>query len=317
MFSTKSRLALISLLFTVSLCDGFQFKSLEFYAQILNGEFLESSPFGSGSNVAKSEAKAEESEQQPQALTQRQILQSSLYDFITYADKRSCSLSAEDGLEDGTNADGSRKTSLRVKCVPVEGNGTMHVITSLKEVISVLAPHGNSTKRNQAGNCVVMLFYTRTCIHSAMVAPHFNALARHFPDLTVAAIDAYNFHVLNAEFGIVGLPTIMFFHQGRPLVKYNGTAITLASLAKFVTRHSGVEPRLVNQKSSTTVLHYISDDFKGPLLNKVEHKTDYWLYVAWIFIIICTCYYFSKSSLYAQIIEMIKRNWRESAAHNS
>lgn len=291
---------------------AFRFKSLDFYMQLWNGEFFASSPFGGGS-VEKADEKAESAEPTTAPVQVVEWYVSSWYDYIMYWDRAFCPLMQEDG----TSPDGSRKSPLRVKCNPVEGNGTLFIITSLNDMVQGLPHYGNATKRNEAGNCFLMLFYTRTCIHSAMVAPHYNALARHFPDLLVTAIDAYNFHYLNGEFGIVGLPTIMLFHQGRPLVKYNGTEMTLTSLAKFVTQHTGIEPRLVNQKSSTTVLHYISDDFKGPLSNKVEYRTDYWLYVAWAFIMVCTCYYFSKSSLYAQIIEMIKRNWRESAAQHS
>uniref|UniRef100_A0A182K047 Thioredoxin domain-containing protein n=1 Tax=Anopheles christyi TaxID=43041 RepID=A0A182K047_9DIPT len=310
-------LSLAFLLFANS-AVAFRFKGLEFYMQLWNGYFTESSPFG-GDNVAKANEKAEELAEPTQATVQGQTQQSTLFDYLTYRDKVACSLDQANDQDDELNSEGSRKSPLRVNCTPLEGNGTLYIITSLQDMVKGLAPYGvsNTTKRSEVTSCFLMLFYTKTCIHSAMVAPHFNALARHFPDLMVTAIDAHNFHFLNAEFGIVGLPTIMLFHQGRPLVKYNGTEITLFSLAKFVTRHTGIEPRLVNQKSGTaTVLHYISDDFKGPLSNKVEYRTDYWLYVAWTFILVCMSYYFSKSTLYAQIVEMIKRNWRESAAQH-
>lgn len=304
----KHILFISSIIIVISCCSAFRFSGLEFFAHILNGDFLDYKPFGGNS------AKSEET---PQSITSAGHSQNSFLDFITFKDKQYCSIYEEQTseAEELKTAEGNRKT-LKVKCVSAKGNGTLHMITSLKEVISVLAPHGNSTKRTQAGNCVVMLFYTKTCIHSAMVAPHYNALARHFPDLKIAAIDAFNFHSLNTEFGIVGLPTIMFFHQGRPLVKFNDTEVTLETLVKFVTKHSGVEPALVNLKSSINVPHYTSGDFKGPLSNKVEKRTDYWLYVAWIFIILCGCYYFSKSAFYVQIIETIKLIWRESEAHH-
>ncbi|XP_058463486.1 thioredoxin domain-containing protein 15 [Malaya genurostris] len=301
-------LFIVLIVFGISSCNTFRFSGLEFYAHILNGDFLDYKTFGSDTT---------KNEYVQQSIASIGQSRNSFLDFITYKDKLHCSLYEEQTVEvdDMKIVDGKR-ISMKVKCIPAKGNGTLQIITSLKEVISVLAPYGNSTKRTQAGNCVVMLFYTKTCIHSAMMAPHYNAMARHFPDLKVAAIDAFNFHSLNTEFGIVGLPTIMFFHQGRPLVKFNDTEITLETLTKFVTKHSGVEPRLVNHKMTINVPHYISEDFKGPLPNKVERRTDYWLYIAWVFIILCSCYYFSKSVLYVQIIEMIKRNWRESGAHH-
>lgn len=304
----KNLLILVGVLFVAQSCNAFRFSGLEFYAYILNGDFLDYKPFGGGSS-----SKSEETQQTVASVGQSP---NSFLNFITYQDKKHCSIYEEQAEPEEVKVSDGKRGPLKVKCIPAKGNGTLHIITSLKEVISVLAPHGNSTKRTQAGSCVVMLFYTKTCIHSAMMAPHYNALARHFPDLKVAAIDAFSFHSLNTEFGIVGLPTIMFFHQGRPLVKFNDSEITLESLVKFVTKHSGVEPRLINHKMTITMPHYISDDFKGPLSNKVEKRTDYWLYMAWIFIVVCSCYYFSKSAFYVQIIEMIKRNWRESEAHH-
>ncbi|EAT41066.1 AAEL007247-PA [Aedes aegypti] len=296
----------ISILFAIHCCSAFRFSGLEFYSNFFNGNFLDYKPFGGSS------AKNDEIQQSMPSVGQSP---NSFLDFITFKDKQYCSIYEEQAqeAEDLKSADSKR---LKVKCIPFKGNGTLQIITSLKEVISVLAPHGNSTKRTTAGNCVVMLFYTKTCIHSAYMAPHYNALARHFPDLKVTAIDAFNFHSLNTEFGIVGLPTIMFFHQGRPLVKFNGTEINIDTLAKFVTNHSGIEPRLVTHPMTIIAPHYTSEDFKGPLSNKVEKRTDYWLYVAWIFIIVCSCYYFSKSVYYGQMIETIKRNWRESGAHH-
>lgn len=302
-----TKLILISIIVALSSCSAFRFSELDFYSHFINGGFLDYKPFGGGT------AKTDEVQQSMPSMGQTP---NSFLDFITFKDKQYCSIYEEQAqeIEDPKSSDAKR--SLKVKCIPAKGNGTLQIITSLKEVISVLAPHGNSTKRTTAGNCVVMLFYTKTCIHSAFMAPHYNALARHFPDLKVTAIDAFNFHSLNTEFGIVGLPTIMFFHQGRPLVKFNETEITLETLVKFVTKHSGIEPRLVNHKMTINVPHYISEDFKGPLSNKVEKRTDYWLYMAWIFIIVCSCYYFSKSVYYGQMIETIKRNWRESGAHH-
>lgn len=297
---------LSSIIISIHCCNAFRFSGLDYYAHILNGDFLHYKPFGGRSKTDEIQQSMPSKGQSP----------NSFLDYITYKDKQYCSIYEEQAQEVDDLKATEVKRRLKVKCIPAKGNGTLHIITSLKEVISVLAPHGNSSRRTLAGNCVVMLFFTKTCIHSARMAPHYNALARHFPDIKITALDAVDFHSLNTEFGIVGLPTIMFFHQGRPLVKFNETEITLETLVKFVTKHSGVEPRLVNHKMTIVVPHYISEDFKGPLPNKVEKKTDYWLYVAWIFIVVCSCYYFSKSVLYVQIIEMIKRNWRESEAHH-
>ena len=59
-----------------------------------------------------------------------------------------------------------------------------------------------------------------------------------------------------------------------------------------------------------------SEDFEGPLSSEVEPETDFCLYLAWSFILICSFYYFTKSKLYIRFVEAIKRNWRESEAQH-
>lgn len=202
-----------------------------------------------------------------------------------------------------------KKTHIKVECVPGAGNKTLQVVTNLKEVMQILSTHGNSTKRTQPGYCSLVLFYTKSCPGSAMVAPHFNAISKQYPDIRMAAIDAFQLNSLNTEFGIVGLPTIMLFHQGRPVIKFNDTSATVNNFIKFITKHTGISP--MNNNVFVT-----SEDFNGPLSNKVERETDYCLYLAWSFIIICAGFYFTKSKLFTQIVEMIQRNWRESEARH-
>lgn len=133
--------------------------------------------------------------------------------FVTYQDTKKCLLYENVATSD-QSSDG-KKAPIKVKCIPGHGNGTLQIINSLKEVVTLLAPHGNKTKRMDEGNCALVLFYTRTCQGSALVAPHFNAVSKQFPDMKIGAIDALRFHSLNTDFGIVGLPTVMLFHQGK------------------------------------------------------------------------------------------------------
>uniref|UniRef100_A0A1B0CKP5 Thioredoxin domain-containing protein n=2 Tax=Lutzomyia longipalpis TaxID=7200 RepID=A0A1B0CKP5_LUTLO len=199
-----------------------------------------------------------------------------------------------------------------VKCInkSIESGtvGTVQIMQSMKEIATLLSPHGNNTKRNQIGKCVVILFYTRSCPGSVMVGPHYVALAKIFPHMTFAAIDAFKFSSLNTEFGIIGLPTVMLFHQGRPVMRFNDTQSTVNNFISFILKYTDMRSPLVHNAYVT------SEDFNGPLPSKVEYDTDYYLYLAWIFIILCATYHFTKSHLYSQIIEMIKRNWRESEA---
>lgn len=142
--------------------------------------------------------------------------------FITYQDTKKCLL--YENVATDQSSDG-KKAPIKVKCIPGHGNGTLQIINSLKEVVTLLAPHGNKTKRLDEGNCALVLFYTRTCQGSALVAPHFNAVSRQFPDMKIGAIDALRFHSLNTDFGIVGLPTLMLFHQGKGTRQVGGRYI--------------------------------------------------------------------------------------------
>lgn len=136
----------------------------------------------------------------------------SFIDFITYQDKQHCLIYeyAEYISKDTSDS----KALFKVRCLPGRGNGTLQIIQSLKEAVSLLAPHGNNTKKTDEGNCALVLFYTKTCPISALAAPQFNAVSKLYPDMQIGAIDAVRFHGLNTDFGIVGLPTIMLFHQG-------------------------------------------------------------------------------------------------------
>lgn len=44
----------------------------------------------------------------------------------------------------------------------------------------------------------------------------------------------------NTQFGIVGVPTVMLFHNGRPASKFNDSEYTLEMFTRFITRHTGI-----------------------------------------------------------------------------
>lgn len=197
-----------------------------------------------------------------------------------------------------------QKAPIVVKCLPNENNNsTLLMPDTVMDIVALLKPVGNSTKRNVEGSCVLIMFYSKSCPGCARVAPIFNPLPKLFPNLKIAAIDAYKFHSFNAEFGIVGLPTILLFHQGRPIIKFYGDDW---DFRKFITRHTGL--------AVPTYATITSDDFRGPLPIVAEENPDYYLLLAWGFILFCAGNYFLKTLMCKQLIEMIQRTWRESEA---
>lgn len=44
----------------------------------------------------------------------------------------------------------------------------------------------------------------------------------------------------NTMYGITGVPSLVLFHNGKPIAKYNGSDYTLYEFTKFVIRHTGM-----------------------------------------------------------------------------
>ncbi|KAH8384705.1 hypothetical protein KR093_005652 [Drosophila rubida] len=239
------------------------------------------------------------------------------YTFETYAlmsDRHTCGLNDEHILH-LSELPHQRKPPLLIRCLQQEpeldANGVAHsskllMMKSAKEIANLLKPIGNATKRHEHGSCVVVHFCTRTSLECARVAPVVNLLPHLFPTLKVAYIDAFQFTRFNAEFGIVSVPTLMIFHQGRPLIKYDPPwqDPSNISYAKFISRHTNI--KIVNPRTLAPMARLI------PLTNKPDEKTDFYLGLAWLFILICLGNYMRRTLLWKQLVEMAQRNWRES-----
>lgn len=152
------------------------------------------------------------------------------------------------------------------------GSPTVEIV-NLTRFDEILSPKQNITSRHVAAPCVLALFYAHTCPFSAMVAPHFNALARAFPSIKMIAINTKKHQIINSQFGIVGIPTVMLFHNGRPLLKFNRHQYTLAHFTRFITIYTGIAP--------DPKLFVASTDFGGPLPGVPKQETDYNLPLSW------------------------------------
>lgn len=192
------------------------------------------------------------------------------------------------------------------QCLPNFGGPVVQLVNDT-ELIKLLTTQANITSRDTPANCILVLFYSKHCPFSSMAAPHFNALPRAFPDIKMVAINAMVYHLFNTQNGIVGVPTLMLFHNGRPVAKFNDSDYTLDLFSKFLTRHTGISAA---EKSYVT-----SADFSGPVSSVPEKDIDMFLIISWIFIIACASYYFTKSRLWLWVVDTVQSNWRESEAH--
>ncbi|GBP78622.1 Thioredoxin domain-containing protein 15 [Eumeta japonica] len=204
-------------------------------------------------------------------------------------------------------------TKKLVKCKEIIYNTTDEEFEPSVEIINgtslgkLLAINNQISGRDTEAVCVLVFFHARACPFSAHAAPHFNALARAYPNVKMVALDALKYHGINAQYGIVGVPTLKMFHNGKPVGKFNGTEYNLQSFSKFVNTITGMQPGQ---------LLVTSKDFQGPVSSILEKETDYFLVLSWIFIAICGFYYFMQSTWWKSIVESIQNNWRESAAQH-
>lgn len=203
----------------------------------------------------------------------------------------------------------AEKRDKRAKCVKANGNGTLYLAKSITDTLMLISPPAAGHKPEVPGNCAIVLFYTRFCPGCHALIPHWNSLARNFVDIKVGALDALEFPGLNTDFGIIGLPSIVLFQNGRMIQKYNASRpATVTYLIDFIQAHTNLKPASAN-------VVVTSDDFSptSPLKVVMSEETfDVYLLLSWVFVIVCAIYYVSKSRTFQQMVEMINRTWRES-----
>ncbi|KAL6260020.1 hypothetical protein P5V15_009926 [Pogonomyrmex californicus] len=205
--------------------------------------------------------------------------------------------------------------TVKVNCSSEKIYGPVEIVnaTRLMELL-ILDPGPSNRSRNDKdgkqlpGTCVLVLFYARWCIFSSQAAPHFNAIPRSFPYIKTVAIDAIKHQSFNAQYGIVGVPTLMLVHNGKPVAKFNDTIYTLESFAKFVSHLTNLQPN--------GSLYVTSADFTGPVSSTPSNEMDYCLVLSWIFIVACVLYFTSRSRWWQQFVELIQNTWLESNAEH-
>lgn len=202
-------------------------------------------------------------------------------------------------------SDESNVTQKYVSCASGFGSNEVQLVNDT-ELVKLLLPNTNVTNRETTANCVAVLFYSQYCPFSSMAAPHFNALPRAFPDIKMVAINAMMYHLFNTQNGIVGVPSLLLFHNGRPVAKFNDSEYTLELYSRFLMKHTGIK--------AADMSYVTSADFTGPVLSVPSKDTDLFLGLSWAFIIICAAYYFTKSKWWRWIVETVQNNWRESEA---
>ncbi|XP_041364499.1 thioredoxin domain-containing protein 15-like [Gigantopelta aegis] len=158
-------------------------------------------------------------------------------------------------------------------------------------------------KNYTVSDCVLVLFYAPWCHFCAKTAPHYNAMARAFPQLEVLAVDVAQFSNLNARFGTVAVPNIMLFHISKSAVRFNHTERNFNTFIQFMKNVTGLD--------ANSTVNVTESDYLGPVPSVPTTDTDYLLWLAWIFVIGCSGWMFVHSHYGQQSINRVRVLWQE------
>lgn len=97
-------------------------------------------------------------------------------------------------LENNTeilDTNSTNKNTTKTKKITCIGRNTTDGLDGVVKVINSTFLLQRLTFKNESeGNCVLVMFYAPWCMFCAKTAPHFNAVARAFPQLETVAVDA-------------------------------------------------------------------------------------------------------------------------------
>lgn len=105
------------------------------------------------------------------------------------------------------------------------------------------------------------------------------------------------------RFGLVGVPSVLFFHNSKLVAKYNDSVISVEGLVSFINRITGMSPE--GGKELT------EEDMEGPVPTTPVSRADYVLILSWIFVLACCCRFLVLSTAFKRFIEYVRNNWRE------
>ena len=116
------------------------------------------------------------------------------------------------------------------------------------------------------------------------------------------------FFSINMRFGLVGVPSILLFHNGKIAGKFNNSSFTLDALISFVNKLTGLEP------DPTVILSL--EDLITPIRVIPQKSPDIVLIISTLFLILMLAYLIIKSAYFNRIVEFLRNTWREAEAHH-
>eukprot|EP00088_Acartia_fossae_P027648 TRINITY_DN2839_c0_g1_i1.p1 TRINITY_DN2839_c0_g1~~TRINITY_DN2839_c0_g1_i1.p1 ORF type:complete len:327 (-),score=88.78 TRINITY_DN2839_c0_g1_i1:281-1261(-) len=165
--------------------------------------------------------------------------------------------------------------------------------------------NSNVTNRTAPATCSIILFYGNWCQFSARAAPSFNALPRFFPSLNFYAIEVANNLNIFSQYAVVALPSVLVFHNGKPVYGFNNSMHNLETYVQFVSNITGAKP------DQNFEIELLEQDYEGPVPNTVVEKLNYNLVLAYLFILLCLLVNISKSTYVTNLTDTLRNLWRE------
>lgn len=201
-----------------------------------------------------------------------------------------------------SNQTASKNESSHITCSPRtledDENNTLILINGTT-LLQILTPPPNRTN-SSAGDCIIVTFFSPYCSFSARTGPFVNAIPAAFSSIRFFAVDVVKSSQLNMRYGLVAVPSILLFHNGRAIAKFNDSQPSIEGLAAFITKHT----RLTPEREVEPLL-------KGPIPDEALKATDWVLLAAWLFTIMCCLCTFLKSVYWKRISASVQNAWRE------
>lgn len=194
----------------------------------------------------------------------------------------------------------------KLNCLPSYQEAAAVSLLNATELQARLAEESSPSVANRTfpANCSLTFFYASWCEFSAAAAPHYNALARFFPRMRMFAVDSATNHIINAQYGVISVPTLLVFHNGRPMYRFNHSEYSLAKYKEFVVHLTAVEPENVSMQLTL-------EDYQGPVPTVAVKGFNYNLLVAALFILACGLVDLSRTSACRGLIDTLRNAWRE------
>ena len=173
----------------------------------------------------------------------------------------------------------SEKTEKTYKCLP-----TNHSSATVNFI-----PEGDlvTEMNHTTARCGLVLFYTPYCRFSIEMLPAYKALARIFPSLEMFAVKINSYSSSSIQFGAVGTPTVMFFHNSRPVRKLMPSPLNnITVMAEHVVNITDLEP--------IEKIEILECDHEGV---ELMHSFDWVLLFSVVFLAGSACYNFFNTEV--------------------